>query len=175
MSEMVFSHHPRKLGVKDPKFGGEMMLPNEDWTFDPTTTYSQDVTRPSGMKPHGFWLSVDDDWKRWCDDDSGWELTPPHLFGVDMERVLHLETSGDILDFTRAYGIYEDRVSGAPYVYKIRWDVVAEQYAGIVIAPYCWPMRLDMECGWYYCWDCASGCIWDLSVLTLVEAEEKAS
>lgn len=32
----------------------------------------------------------------------------------------------------------------------IDWPQVAQHYDGIIIAPYCWEMRLDREAGWYY-------------------------
>ena len=47
----------------------------------------------------------------------------------------------------------------------IRWQDVALDYQGILIAPYQWSLRLDKDFRWYYMWDCASGCIWDLSAI----------
>ena len=36
---------------------------------------------------------------------------------------------------------------------------------GIIISPYQWDCRLALESGWYYGWDCSSGCIWDISCI----------
>jgi hypothetical protein len=33
----------------------------------------------------------------------------------------------------------------------------------LLITPYIWSCRLDFN--WYYTWDCASGCFWDVSCL----------
>ncbi len=44
-------------------------------------------------------------------------------------------------------------------------DQVAKLYQGIIIAPYCYSIRLDNDCFWYYPWDCASGCIWDATAI----------
>lgn len=39
-------------------------------------------------------------------------------------------------------------------------------------APYQWECRLDRDTFWYYSWDCASACIWNLqAVRPLVEAQ----
>ena len=50
--------------------------------------------------------------------------------------------------------------------YRINWQPLTEQYAGIIISPYQWKRRLDGRASdWYYGWDCASACIWDLSAV----------
>ena len=48
---------------------------------------------------------------------------------------------------------------------QIDWAEVASKYDGIIISPYQWSLRLDMEMMWYYGWDCASGCIWNISAI----------
>jgi hypothetical protein len=49
--------------------------------------------------------------------------------------------------------------------FEIEWRKVAERFDGIIIAPYIWQRRLDLESSWYYSWDCASGCIWNASAV----------
>ena len=39
---------------------------------------------------------------------------------------------------------------------------------GIIIAPYQWYCRMTVD--WYYTWDCASGCIWNLDAIESVNA-----
>ncbi|QBI98814.1 hypothetical protein SEA_BOBBY_184 [Mycobacterium phage Bobby] len=51
----------------------------------------------------------------------------------------------------------------------IDWGKVAADYGGIIIAPYQWSRRMDPH--WYYTWDCASGCIWNLEAIESLEAE----
>lgn len=50
----------------------------------------------------------------------------------------------------------------------IDWRRVAESYQGIVIAPYVWARRHHLASGWYYAWDCASGCIWDSAAVAAI-------
>lgn len=49
------------------------------------------------------------------------------------------------------------------------WIDVASRYSGIEIAPYQWKRRIHPSTFWYYTWDCASGCIWDLSAIKKFE------
>lgn len=162
---MKFTHHPRSVTDECVK----------DWAFDPARTYQQQ-TDPRGIgmwKPRGFWLSVDDDWRRFC-EDSEWNLplTNPIEFKVARDRVLVLSDTQMIRDFSAKYAITADR--DPDYHRAVDWPRLSGEYAGIVIAPYCWELRLDSMVSWYYTWDCASACIWDLSaihpVLTLEDA-----
>lgn len=141
---MKLSHYPTKT--------------DGTFVFDPTLDY--DNSKPA-MKPTGLWLGVDGDWKRWVDDEEmGWcdgiqevffELIEPH-------RVLILTDTEEIDQFTKEHVGTSDH-------YYINWGPLTDQVAGIMIAPYCWERRLHHETSWYYSWDCASACIWDLSVL----------
>jgi hypothetical protein len=78
-------------------------------------------------------------------------------------KVLHLKTPVEILEFQETYCVAHP-IMRSP---GIDWGRVAEQYHGIVIAPYQWSLRLDLM--WYYGWDCASGCIWDTWIVERVE------
>jgi len=55
---------------------------------------------------------------------------------------------------------------------RIDWEAVAKRYTGIEIEPYNWERRnsgpnnnYSMSMLWYYGWDCASGCVWELDAL----------
>jgi hypothetical protein len=134
-----------------------------EFTWEPTRTYVQG--RP-WAKPNGFWLSVDHDWERWLDgeemaSDPDWGVVTTR-FDVDTTRLLHLASADDIDQFDRSYVEF----MGKPDRYRIDWAPLAERFAGIVIAPYIWERRLDGDAStWYYPWDCASACVWDLSVV----------
>lgn len=145
----TFTHHPR---------GGEA----GPWEFDATRTYSQ---TKSWCKPTGFWLSVDDDWRRWCEgDEMSWANSEPVAFDLDTDRCLWLKSVEDIDKFHLEYVAGQD-------AYRIDWTPVIDSYAGIIIAPYQWERRLGGDASdWYYPWDCASACIWDLSTLSLKAA-----
>ena len=125
------------------------------FTFTPTRIYDQ--AQSSLFKPHGLWFSVDgdDDLPAWCRcKDFALERlrvrTPIVL--TDQTRILHVATTAMLDAFTATY------LDPGPYGW-INWPRVAEQYDGIIIAPYQWCRR---NTSWYYGWDCASGCVWHL-------------
>lgn len=130
--------------------------------------------QPHGPKPFGLWLSVENDpetsWRGWCEAE-GFRLehlvvaTPFEI--TTGSRVLHLSSASDIDAFTSEYRV-PDRWSRS---HAIDWPVVTGRYDGIVVAPYVWARRLDGDAGWYYGWDCASGCVWNTDILVRREAE----
>jgi hypothetical protein len=76
-------------------------------------------------------------------------------------NILHVKSKKALENFARNFFL------DSPYYPSIDWNKVAEEYQGIIIAPYRWEHRLDMM--WYYGWDCASGCIWDSKAIERVE------
>lgn len=118
-----------------------------------------------GYKPEGLWFDVDRDWERWCrsEDFRIGSLSVSHVVEFDPSRVLFLKSAGDIDRFTEKYG------KQGSFRIDISWKLLAEDYAGIVISPYCWERRLTEHTFWYYGFDCACGCIWDLSIITKFE------
>ena len=117
------------------------------------------------MKPKGFWVSVDgqDDWKSWCQAEEFHlhRLTYRHKVYLTPEartRVLTLEDEQEVLSFSNEFSL-------APSRYNMDWAEIAKRWAGVIIAPYMWELRRDTRTTWYYGWDCASGCIWDASVI----------
>ncbi len=124
------------------------------------------------MKPQGLWVSVegDDDWLEWCTSN---EYQPKRLKRCqeirlkDDHNICILDSVLDIHQFADEYrtsipGIPESRILNGMH---LKWSRVAEQYKGIIIAPYQWECRMDDKIFWYYSWDCASGCIWDASAI----------
>jgi len=122
-------------------------------------------------KPRGLWLSVGSAWKDWGDDEQ---------FSIDDEyveleltesaNVLILSTAEELDAFTEKYGC-SSLVYGISDHYAIDWPKVANQYQGVIIAPYIYSRRLKLM--WYYGWDCASGCIWDANAIRVVSSERK--
>jgi hypothetical protein len=127
-----------------------------------------------GDKPRGLWVSVDgeDDWPSWCHREGFAEDRLVHRFRVtlaDDADILHLDCDWDIHQFTRDYGVALADITGRFGLrdsHWIDWPRIAQKWQGIIIAPYCWGSRLEI--GWYYGWDCASGCIWDASAIASV-------
>lgn len=116
------------------------------------------------FKPFGLWVSVEgeDDWAAWCRSESFRDVDNQCVTEVVLRpghRVLELTNAGMMTTFHETFWVrpgFEWRGE------MIDWPRVAEQFQGIVIAPYQWAHRLDGRCSpWYYSWDCASGCIWD--------------
>ncbi len=127
------------------------------------------------FKPKGLWVSVEgeDDWKSWCEAE-GFQL---HQLAYVTEVIL--TPQAHILRLTNPYEVkaFSDQYAYAAFGMRtglkmgVPWDQVAKLYQGVIIAPYCWSIRLDDDCFWYYTWDCASGCIWDATaVATLIPA-----
>lgn len=116
------------------------------------------------IKPGGLWISKDGEssWDHWCASeefgigDHKYELTL-----LKNNNLLHLCDYADLTNFTNQYKKADDpRFEGLGSMW-IDWDRVKQGYQGLMIFPYCWEARLELM--WYYGWDCASGCIWDLS------------
>lgn len=125
-------------------------------------------------KPNGLWVSVDEPdhdgeihgWKQWCEAESfGLEnLRYRHRIVVrDPDALLWIVGAGELDAFEREYGLDQPY----PRDRTILWGAVSEKYPGVVIAPYVWERRLEKM--WYYGWDCASGCIWDTSIIDSIE------
>jgi len=135
-----------------------------------TKVKSRDVTKRGcgAYKPNGFWVSVDEKdedgksygWSDWCKDEDFLldHLTVRHRVHLfHAERLLWITNANDLVWFDKTFG--KDGLYGP----DIDWPLLAEQFAGIVIAPYQWSRRFDLH--WYYGWDCASGVIWDASIV----------
>jgi hypothetical protein len=111
------------------------------------------------LKPNGFWISVDDEWKQWCIAEN---------FRLDCLNYVYevtLAPKANILRISDVSGIDEftEKFVGAELF--IQWNAVAQLYSGIIIAPYIWERRMSRDTMWYYGWDCASGCIWDADAI----------
>lgn len=144
------------------------------FTFDPNRKYSLDC-HPITMKPTGLWLSDENEeesWKWFCEEDAGWFDKVKYradFYIKNDANVLILDTLYKIVKFAETY-------SSPPWMnitatINIYWDKVKQLYSGIIISPYQWNLRFQPGFLWYYGWDCASGCIWDLSVLEEVKDE----
>jgi hypothetical protein len=125
---------------------------------------------PFWNKPDGLWLSDESDtgWKPWCDSER-WNLDGfkhLHLIECDISKWLIINTPNKLTRFTKKYLSTSD--FGLPY---IDWQAVKAKYAGIIISPYQWEHRHNPKTSWYYGWDCASACVWDLSTIISVKKQ----
>jgi hypothetical protein len=120
-------------------------------------------------KPHGLWVSDEGpssvmSWSEWCLSEDYGDISnkTPWLISVDLDRITHLTTVDEVRAFTAKF-------TTDHFGMGIDWPAVAADHAGILITPYQWSLRFDIDHGWYYGWDCASGCIWDTSAILGVE------
>jgi len=141
--------------------------------FDHSRIYDQEEPRWYG-KPEGFWVSVagEDDWLAWCQDNafSPEDLACPHEVTLRPgANLLHISSPEGMEEFHAAYSVPEE---GRAYQYlrpeSIDWRKVAADYDGLINAPYQWQCRISMH--FYYGWDCASGCIWNVNAIAEVVA-----
>lgn len=155
---------PPMAGITLSHFGAEVDL---------TRTYDQEGKYNLGDKPRGLWLSDESDygWSEWCRQEEF--VNTDAQLRTDFRirpgaNVLHLDTPQAILDFTDEWGFVPEWASDAGLfsVWSIRWPDIAKQYDGILITPYQPVCRLDVR--WYYFWDVASACVWNLDCLERV-------
>ena len=135
---------------------------NERFVFDPLRSYTQ----KTGPKPKGFWLDVDEDWKRWCDDNDFRLNYLKVRYAVEIakpERMLWLTDSSLLDQFNGKFAARDQGRIPNDANFYIDWNRVAHDFAGLIIAPYCLERRFDLM--WYYGFDCASGCVWDLAAI----------
>lgn len=128
------------------------------------------------QKPQGFWLSCDGfkmNWREWCEGEQFALDCFTHVHDVRLERsanILRLRSAEDIDAFTERFQQEPSWAVGRTYTYhQINWRAVAKCYQGIIIAPYIWERRLHEVARWYYCWDCASGCVWDAAAIKSID------
>lgn len=132
--------------------------------------YAQPNQLSTYNKPRGFWVSVEgpDDWRSWCISEGFREDTLGVAHEVtlaDGANILFLESEDDLEAFEEEYGGQDHVIPQLSYI-AIDWARVSEDYDGIIIAPYQWGSRLSRM--WYYTWDAASGCIWNLDAIASV-------
>lgn len=126
-------------------------------------TFVQRVT----MKPSGFWYGFGSEWIDWCRSEMP-DWVGKYIYGVDVGKsnVLQITTNLELIQFSREY---ESKASDTGYRREagesIDWQKVASKYDGIEINPYQYEARYELM--WYYGWDIASGCVWNLSKVKL--------
>lgn len=121
------------------------------------------------MKPNGIWVSDDEANRIWPEVVLSRKMNRKHLnyrHRVMLSKganIKYIHTIEQLDQFTL------DFEAGLPWNRKgsfaIRWNLVAEHYQGIIITPYLLLRRYNPMTNWYWPWDCAGGCIWDVSAI----------
>lgn len=124
--------------------------------LEPVTVYPY-----VSMKPDGLWYSAHseagDTWEDWCEsEEPGWLGGKVYELEIDESKILRLGTIRSIIAFNNGFKASR---------HEINWHAAAERWSGIEIVPYRQSWHLRCEMAWYYGWDCASGCIWDMNAL----------
>lgn len=147
----------------------------------PVTKIRPVDTRIAGAcyKPAGFWVSVDAPdsdgeswgWRDWCLEENWGASSLAHRHRVmlnDAARVLHIMNLEELYAFDARYCKAKDESDRLHWgTDGIAWNRVILDYTGLIIAPYQHAARFEFM--WYYGWDCASGVIWDTSIITGIE------
>ena len=122
-------------------------------------TFNQKVT----MKPFGFWYGFGSEWIDWTRSEMP-EWVGKYIYSVDIgnTNVLQIKTHMELMMFNREY---QSNLSDTGHRRLIYWKKVADKYDGIEINPYQFEARYQYL--WYYGWDIASGCIWNLKNVKL--------
>lgn len=124
-------------------------------------------------KPDGFWYGFGDKWIDWT-ETTGHEYMGEYVYEVDIKEQLKLSNGSKILqitdyseitEFTKEYGSNKQITPGI--IFFIDWPRIGLEYDGIEINPYIWQARLNHKTIWYYSWDVASGCIWNLDKVNI--------
>jgi outer membrane protease len=149
------------------------------FAFDKERKYVNTFASPN-FKPHGLWVSdesADMCWSHWCRENNFNEQNLEYQTELDvaLSEVLLLQSKRDIELFQLVYrpSTVKDSAlatywpSNTSFLF-IDWGKVAKEHKGIIITPYLWEFRVKFDYIWYYGWDCAGGCIWDLSCIKLV-------
>lgn len=152
------------------------------YSYEPLADIRSETQRPSlGAttwskfdKPDGLWVSVlgRHDWASWCRSEGFRATRRQAASRIHLRadaKVLRLSGADDLDAFTERYA-RDVQWGSRTWIDKvIPWDRVAEDWQGIIIAPYVWSRRLHDRTEWYYGWDCASGCIWGAQAISEVE------
>ena len=133
--------------------------------LDLTRKYARQGAAKFPLKPVGLWYGIDDEWLEWCKGNME-DWVRPNDFEIEIResRICLLDTYAKITAFSHGYRTKQYGIT------QIDWEGVTKNYSGIEINPYdCYDLRFHLDFMWYYGWDCASGCIWDLSVIEEVK------
>lgn len=148
---------------------------SESLAFDPARTYDNEGEHRSfNLKPRGLWLSDEAEdahgWRKWCEGESFAldRLAYRTTFLCDVSNWVVIDTPSKLEKFGKQFQKpvpFLTNNSNIPDQWNsiVDWDSVKKEFAGILISPYQYSMRFDVV--WYYSWDCASACVWDLKTV----------
>ena len=114
----------------------------------------------SDDKPDGFWYGFGDEWIDWTETTGQYKGEYVYEVDINGSNILQIKDYSEIIEFTKEYGSSKQIAPGI--IFSIDWPRIELKYDGIEINPYIRQARLNHKTLWYYSWDVASGCIWNL-------------
>lgn len=113
-------------------------------------------------KPDGFWYGFGNEWIDWT-DTAGPERKGKYIYNIytNGSNILQIKDYSELIEFTKEYKSINQIIPRA--IFSIDWSRIEFKYDGIEINPYIGQARMDQQTLWYYSWDVASGCIWNLN------------
>lgn len=142
------------------KYGKEMRI---HMSPKPFKLERRTFTQPVDIKPKGFWYGFGNEWIDWVRSEMpDWEGKYIYKVDIGSSNILKIESHMELMQFHRTYLVDKKKLTDNS---MIKWSDVAKKYDGIEINPYQWEARNQYI--WYYAWDVASGCIWNLENVKL--------
>lgn len=127
-----------------------------------------------GFKPNGFWYSCYNCWYKWTQEEAMFQFQHKYIHKININskaltninyknknKILVIKNLKDFDTFNKKYGFLDKKIADNPKWknYLINWKAVARDYGGIEICPY---LTERSNYLWYYTFDVASGCIWNI-------------
>lgn len=128
------------------------------------------ITWAGGRKPEGLWYAFGREWLDYDGEIANDEhLCPLFELELNIDKMLLIKSGADIEKFSRQYA-ENNKDTVRLYSYSINWRKVVKDYSGIEINPYVSPeeCRAELITCWYWGWDVAGGCVWDLNSIVNV-------
>lgn len=117
-------------------------------------------------KPKGLWYSYYDEWYNWIIGEEMKDYLYKYIHKIKLRKHaitnINKTNKNKLLSIRtlKDFNIFDKRYRGEGF--KINWKQVAKDYGGIEICPY----RQEKEFNsWYFSWDVASGCIWNINAI----------
>lgn len=138
--------------------------PREDnWRFDITREYKKGDWY-SQNKPDGLYLSNESNGNGWSNHrmvDGDTEIV--YTIYIDASKLLTISRPSDIPKKLHTMNDFGER--------KVSWEKIRKAgYTGILIERHDPNKCEDHE--WFRTWDCDAACIWDLSIVKIIENPE---
>jgi Zn ribbon nucleic-acid-binding protein len=124
------------------------------------------------MKPTGFWLSVNNSWENWT--DGNWDSWNKNKIKLNAE--LSNDINLFIIDSKEKFLEEFKLLTGKEYNAILYHEIVKfhlelmKKYDGIWLKsePF-YRHRMDMDCMYFYSWDCESICVWNTEKINFTD------